>query len=180
MIIFISIILLLICVVAFFVVIFNFVGSFMTGVPFMSSDQKGVDIVLPTMELAPGSTICDLGCGKAQILIHAYKKYGCQGIGYELSIWPYILARINVWLARADVKIYFANFFQADLGQVDVIYCYLFPKIMERLEGKLKRELKSGVRMVSYVFKLPSINPEKIITTNTDKGDFGKFYVYRF
>ena len=174
------IILLFIVVFVFVMSVSNIVGIIMTGVPFVSSHNKDVNAILSAMELAPGQVICDLGCGKAQILIKACKRYGVKGIGYELSLWPYLWARINIWLARADVKIYLVNFFQADLGKVDLVYCYLFPEVMAKLEDKFKKELRSGARVVSYAFKMPNIMPEKTIVTHADNVELGKIFIYKF
>ncbi|MFA6919354.1 MAG: hypothetical protein WC244_04600 [Patescibacteria group bacterium] len=175
--------LIIVLIVTIFIAVMMFsivVGLIMTGVPFVSSHFGDVNEILAVMELVPGQVICDLGCGKAQILIKACKKYKVKGIGYELSLWPYLWARLNVWLSGADVKIYFANFFQADLSKADMIYCYLFPEIMAKLEHKFQKELKPGAKVVSYGFKMPNMTPDKVVITHADNVELGKIYIYKF
>lgn len=174
------IVLLLVAVIVFLVASSIVIGLVVTGVPFVSSSRRDVKAIIEAMELVPGQVICDLGCGKAQILIKACKRYGVKGVGYELSFWPYIWARLNVWLSCTDVKIHFANFFKADLSGIDLVYCYLFPEVMAKLENKFKKELKPGARVVSYAFKMPNIIPEKVIITHEDNVELGKIYIYRF
>lgn len=163
------------------------VGLFQTGgVPFVSTSNKDFDKILQAAELRAGETIYDLGCGKATLLIKAAKKLGAKGIGYELSLWPWLWAQFNILISRADVKVYMKNFFNADLSRADVVFCYLFPEVMAKLEPKFKKEMKPGSRLVSYSFKLPFLTPDRIIETK-DNLDImrplatsGKIHVYKF
>ena len=82
------------------------------GVPFISSPQKIFAEILKAAKLKPGEKIYDLGCGKAHFLIFAAKNCDVSGVGYEISLWPYLWARFNVWRSCAKVKIYFKNFFK--------------------------------------------------------------------
>ncbi len=70
-------------------------------------------------------------------------------------------AKLRSWVSGARLKLYMRDFFKADLSEADVVFCYLFPKIMEKLEGKFKTELRSGARVVSYGFRMPNREPDK-------------------
>ena len=59
-----------------------------------------------------------------------------------------------------SAKIKLASFWRAPLSSADVVFVFLIPRFMARLEAKLKRELKPGARAVSYVFKLPNKKPK--------------------
>ncbi|HLD28006.1 MAG TPA: SAM-dependent methyltransferase [Patescibacteria group bacterium] len=150
------------------------------GVPFISSNRKDFDAILKAADLKTGETIYDLGCGKAHLLIKAAKDYGAKGVGYEITLWPYLWAKIKIFLAKVDVRVEMKDFFKVDLSQADVVYCYLFPKVMLKLEEKFKKELKSGSRVVAYGFKLPNLKPTTIIATNSDNVELGKIFVYTF
>lgn len=150
------------------------------GVPFISSPKKKYNLILQSAKLKPGEVLCDLGCGKAHLLIKAAKEYGVKGIGYELSWWPYLWAKFNVWLSEAEVKIYRQNFLEADLSSADVIYCYLFPHIMEKLSHKFITELKPGARVISYAFSLPYKQPDQEIVTNPNCQDSQLVRIYLF
>lgn len=150
------------------------------GVPFISVPKQDFERILSVMDLKSGQTICDLGCGKAHFLIFAVKKTNSRGVGYELSLWPYLWAKINTWLQRASVKIYFKNFFQADLSQAQVIFCYLFPEVMAKLEIKFQKELMAGSRVVAYGFGLPNIKPVKILNTDQESEGPIKIFIYQF
>jgi len=130
--------------------------------------------------LKPGEKIYDLGCGKASLLVLAAKEFGAKGIGYELSLWPYLWSRFNIFISRANVEVRMKNFFKADLSDADVVYCYLFPEIMARLEPKFAKELKPTARVVSYGFKLPNTEPVKIVETRSDGKKLDRIFVYKF
>jgi hypothetical protein len=141
------------------------------GVPFISTAAKDFDKILSVMQLKAGDKLYDLGCGKAHFLIYAASKCDICGVGYELSFWPYLWARFNVWISGAKVKIYLKNFLTADLSDADMVFCYLFPEAMVKLEDKFQQELKIGAMVVSNSFPLPQLKPAKTLD---------KILVYRF
>ena len=149
------------------------------GVPFISTSARLHDTILQAAEIKKGERVYDLGCGKASLLIRA-SKIGALGEGYEISLWPYVWARWNIWINRAPVRIHLRNFFKADLSQADVVFCYLFPEVMVKLEEKFLKELKPGARVVSHAFKLPNLEPAEVIRTNEDNPELGRILVYRF
>ena len=177
----ISIIILVLSLVATVLAIALVVGLVYTGgVPFVSTPKKDFTAILRVADLQPGQTIYDLGCGKAHLLIKATKEFQAKGIGYELSLTPYLWAKWRIWLRRADVKVYLKNFFPADLSNADVVFCYLFPEVMKKLEPKFQAELKLGSKVVAYGFPLAEKNPQQIIATNNDNAELGKIFVYQY
>lgn len=168
-------------VITLFLFISVIVGLIMArGVPFVSTPRSKYRRILQAVGLQPGEVIYDVGCGKATLLILAAKEFGAKGIGYELSLWPYLWAHFNIFISRADVKVYLKNFFKVDLSGADVVYCYLFPEIMARLEPKFAKELKPTARVVSYGFKLPNTEPIKIVDTRKDGKQLDRIFVYQF
>ncbi|MFA5124717.1 MAG: hypothetical protein WC473_02735 [Patescibacteria group bacterium] len=164
------------------------IGLVMTkGVPFVSTPCYDLEKICEVAELKPGEKIFDLGCGKANLLTIAAKKFGAQGTGYELSLWPYFWGWWRIKIIRADVTLKMQDFLKADLSQADVIFCYLFPEVMDKLEEKFKTGLKPGARVVSYTFKLPNIQPAKTVMGQERNNWFdrhlrtsGKIYLYQF
>lgn len=171
------IIFLIVCLVAAVFGLSLIIGLIQTrGVPFISTPKKYFTEIIVAAKLTPENVFCDFGCGKAHLLIRAAKETGCRGIGYELSLWPYVLAKIKIFLAGVPVKIFFKNFFKADLREVDVVFCYLFPEIMAQLENKFKKEMPAGSRVVAYDFKLPSLVPQDVIKIDGRE----RIFVYKF
>jgi hypothetical protein len=176
--------LILIMVIAFIALVLAIalvIGLVMAGgVPFISTKSSDFNQILKASELKTGETIYDLGCGKANLLVKAVKEYRVKGIGYELSLTPYLWAQLWSWISGTKLKLYMRNFFKADLSEADVVFCYLFPKIMKKLEDKFEQELKPGSRVVSYAFKLPNRQPDKVIETNNDNPELGRIFLYKY
>jgi hypothetical protein len=179
---------LILTIIACFFAASLIVGLFMAnGVPFVSSPAYDLENICKAAELKSGENIYDLGCGKANLLTLANKKFGAKGVGYEIALWPYFWGLVRIKLLKADVKVILADFFKADLSKADVVFCYLFPEIMTKLEPKFKTELRPGSRVVSYSFSLPTIKPDKVVDGKKVSGFWsskirttGKIYVYYF
>ncbi len=64
------------------------------------------------------------------------------------------------------------NLLNVDLSKADVVYCYLFTHIMQRLGAKAKNEMKDGALLISVEHKINDLVPEYV-----DEKD--KIYVYK-
>lgn len=152
-------------------------GYFKTKIPFISTPRKFVPKILKLMDLKEKQILVDLGCGDSFLLIEAEKKYRVKTIGYELSLTAFILSQINIFLKRAKTKVYFKDFFKANLSESDFIFCYLWPEVMPKVAEKLKKELKPGAKIFSFSFPLPSWPNEKIEYLD-EKNKKEKIYIY--
>ncbi|MFT4326684.1 MAG: hypothetical protein ACMXYK_04235, partial [Candidatus Woesearchaeota archaeon] len=99
--------------------------------------------------------IADLGCGNMKILLQLEKNYGITGTGFEISPIPYLLARIKLYFRNTKNKIKFKNIFKANLSKFNVIFIYLTPPILKKLENKLIKECPKGTKIISNTFSLP-------------------------
>jgi len=140
--------------IVFFIYSSTLVTLFLTSVPFVSSPKNIQKKVLEIAQIKPGEKVYDLGCGKATLLIEAEKIFKAQVLGFEISPWPYFLARLNILLSGSDAKVLFKDFFKADLSQANVIFCYLIPSVCKKLTKKLDQELTSKTKVISYAFRL--------------------------
>jgi SAM-dependent methyltransferase len=134
-----------------------------SAAPFFPSTKTVMRRAMKEADLKPGELFYDLGAGTGTSLIIADKEFGAHAIGFEINILPYLIAKIKIFLFRSHAKIIFRSLFKQDLKEADVIFCFLLPRTMEKLESKLKAELKPGARLIAYTFPLPNTKPEKII-----------------
>ena len=132
------------------------------GALYVSTSRRRIAAFLDAVAVQPEQVIVDLGCGDGRVLRMARRKYGVRAIGYEMNPAAYIKARI-LCLGTGGVRVRMCNFWKADLSAADVIFCYLFPDVMEKLSQKLRRELKPGATVVSCNFKLPGWHPSRIL-----------------
>ncbi len=148
------------------------------GAIFTRTHPSMIKKILENIKLEPNQVVYDLGCGDGRFLREVAKRYNVRAIGFEINPWAYFLARIYNLFSRAKVKVVFANFWKKKVCDANLIFCYLFPDVMRKLEKKLERELKPGTLVVSCNFPLPDWRPEKIIRAAFPYND--PIYIYQF
>ena len=118
---------------------------------FIPLPQKTIDEMLRMAELRKGDVLYDLGSGDGRVLVAAAKTYAATAVGIERS-------RILAWLSTRKiarngledkVRIVNSDFFTQDLSEATVVTAYLSQKMNDKLEPKLRKELKEGTRIVS-------------------------------
>lgn len=153
------------------------IGIFLTKVPYVPSKNKIFEQIFKEIKLKPGQIVYDLGCGDGRFLFRAEKKYHIKGIGYELVPLPYLLARIWKAWGKYRSKIILGDFFKSNLKDANVIFCYLFPQVMDEVYQKALKECQPGTILVSNTFTVKNIKPTKILF---DEGQKPKIYIYKF
>jgi predicted RNA methylase len=144
--------------------LFTGFSSFKTGgALFATTHPLKIKKILETIEMHPNQVVYDLGSGDGGFLIAASKRYKVKAIGLEINPWAYLLSKFKVMLWRTDVSIRFQDFWKVNLSEADIVFCYLFPDVMERLKEKLSKELKIGAMVISCNFEIPGWRPEKTI-----------------
>ncbi|MEM5766091.1 MAG: SAM-dependent methyltransferase [Candidatus Aenigmatarchaeota archaeon] len=119
--------------------------------------------------------VYDLGAGDGRVVIIAAKEFGCKAVGIERSALLAAICRWKIKRARLQgkVKIINKNYFNVNLSKATVITAYLSKRQNERLVPKLKKELRSGTRIVSASHIFPGLKEMKRIKT-------GHFYSYLY
>lgn len=128
------------------------------GAPYVPILKKSSDDLFDMVELKKGATVIDLGSGDGAFALQAARR-GYNVIGYEINPILVMIARLRTLKHRKQVTIYLRNFWNVELPEVDAIYVFLIDRYMQKLEDKLKAELKKPTLVVSHVFKLPNTKP---------------------
>lgn len=154
---------------------------FLGKAPYLRSSKALVNRILQEVDFRAGSQVYELGCGDGRFLRNLVKVANVNCIGYEYSLPPYLLGKIFNVFSRKKIKIYYKNFFKANLADADYIFCYLIAGEMDDLERKLKNELKDGCLVISNTFALKNWQPEKVIliNENSKKALSNKIYIYK-
>ena len=132
------------------------------GALYVSTSRAKIAAFMDAVPMSADQVLVDLGCGDGRVLREAQKRYGVRTIGYEINPLAYLKARL-VSFGPSKIKIKRHSFWKADLSQADVVFCYLYPDVMQRLAEKLKSGLKPGVIIVSSNFALPGLTPSKVL-----------------
>jgi len=124
------------------------------GAPYFPSLNKHIDVALELLNLKPGQTVYDLGCGDARFL-KAAAKQGIKGVGYELNPFMFAYSWVTTRRYRKLVKIRLGNFWHADISKADAIFVFLLDKYMVQLDEMITKKAKKNVILVSHTFKIP-------------------------
>ena len=134
---------------------------------FVPTSHAVADAMLRLARVTADDVVYDLGSGDGRIVILAAQKFGARGVGVELD--PRLVA-ISREVAREGAvadKVTFieGDLFTADISEATVVTLYLSPNVNRKLEGKLKRELRPGTRVVSHQFPIAGWTPAQRETT---------------
>ncbi len=145
-----------------------------SAAPFFPTPKNAIRNALKDARLRRGETFYDLGAGTGKVLLIAEQEFGARAIGFEISLIFYCIAKINLLLRHSHATLVPKNFFKQNLRAADVVFCFLFPPVMQNIEDKLKAELTPGARVIAYAFPLPTMTPTKTITV---RGQW-KMFIY--
>lgn len=146
--------------------------------PYVPTKQRDVERMFEIAQLQPGEVVYDLGAGDGRFVLTAAQRYQATAVGFEISLLPYLIGRLRIWshgLGRL-ASMRFQDFFHVDLSAANVVVCFLTPGAMAKLGPKLKRELRSGTRVVSYAFAIHDWTP---IEKNKPTPRSMSVYLYR-
>lgn len=135
-----------------------------SGAPYFPTPARAIRAALTEAGLRPGERFYDLGAGTGNALLIAEKYFSARATGFEISLLPYLIGKINLFVHRSHATLIAKNFFEADLKDADVIFCFLAIRTMQKMEDKIKTGLRPGARVIVYAFPLPTMTPTKIAT----------------
>jgi SAM-dependent methyltransferase len=135
------------------------------GVPYVTTPEALVDLMLALAEVTAGDVVYDLGSGDGRIPIRAAQQYGARGVGIELRADLVEEARQSAEAAGVADRVAFRedDLFEADLSDATVVTIYLLPSVNLELRPKLFRELDPGTRVVSHDFHMDAWRPARTI-----------------
>ena len=146
----------LVVIIAILVVCFG--GVLLFGAPYLPTLSPQVAAALELADLQPGQSLIELGCGDGKVLIAAAKQ-GATVVGYELNPILAGVAWVRTRRYGKRVSVICGNFWSCDWPQADIIFTFLLPKYMERLNTRIVQGTSHPVKLVSFAFKIPGKRP---------------------
>jgi len=127
------------------------------GPPSVPTRRKRIRKALQLAKLQPGEILYDLGAGDGRVLVIAVKEFNAHAVGIEVGPVQCAVSWANAFWngVSSKVRIEARNFYHADRSEADVVFAYLTSDQAGRLQEKLKKELKSGARVVTISFNFP-------------------------
>ncbi len=106
----------------------------------------------------------DLGCGWGGMTVSMAKAYKNATIhGYEITTFPYLVAKITSLFFLGRIQIHNSNMYKADLSQFQVLYCYLPTFILTDLLPQFA-SLRPGTVIVTSGWAIPGYTPTEVIS----------------
>ncbi len=143
--------------------------SFFFGAPFVTTPSKIINEMFKLVGLNSQDVLIDMGSGDGRILIAA-GKICKKTIGYEINpflvLWTNLFAHING--VQNEVHVYMKNYQKANIKEGTIIILYSIRGHLPKIEKKIKKELKPGVKIISYKFPLSNF----ALINKTDSGIF--------
>ena len=147
--------------------------------PWVPTRKKDLPRICELAELKDREVFYDLGCGDGRLVFYTAKNFQAKSYGIELALPFYLYCQIKKWFSRnSNIHFKLKNLHNEDLSKADVVFLFAASseKITDKLQNKLKSELKPGARIMSYTFPIPNWEAKKISKpTNNDL----PIYLYR-
>lgn len=153
---------------------------FVLRVPYVPTTRAVAEAMITLADVRPGMTVFDLGAGDARLLISALRRTaGIRVVGVEAAPLVWLLGWIRIRLSRLPIEWRLQSALKTDLRGADVVFLYVTPVLMIKLAPLLKAQLKAGAKVVSHVFQLPGVSPERVVAVKSGSAT-KSVYVYRF
>ncbi len=128
----------------------------------VSTPTKVVIAALALAQVSSRDVLYDLGCGDGRVPIIAAKYFGAEGYCVELQEDLCALAEANARLNSVSDRVHVIcrDLFEIDISSATIIFTYMFPSINKKIFEKIKREGKTGIRIITIDFPVPG---EKVV-----------------
>ena len=138
---------------------FAFVVFF--GAPFLPTLRPQIKAALDLLDLQPGQTMLELGCGDGRVLIAAAKR-GINSVGYELNPVLALIAWLRTRRYRRRVRVVWGNYWLKDWPPADGIFAFLLTRYMSKLHKKVMQYPSRPIKIASFAFTIPDMQPTKV------------------
>ena len=151
------------------IVFLGLAGFYINGVreqvPLYLSNRKTQKTLADLLPPDSNVTFIDLGCGLGDIVTHvADARPQARVIGVETAPLSFLIAWIRAKIfASANAEIRFQSIWDTDISNADVVYAFLSPAPMSRLNEKIRAEMNPGSRFISNSFAVPGSEPDEIV-----------------
>jgi len=145
-----------------------------SAAPWVPTKKDQRALLLSSINISDQETVYDLGCGTGTIIFDFTKKYRTiKAVGYEISILPYLIAKLKS-ISNPRTKIIFKSFYSANLYKADTIFIFLTLQAYKKILPTLKT-VNPNAQIIIEAWPIPNIEPIKTIR----KPDLLPFYIYK-
>jgi cyclopropane fatty-acyl-phospholipid synthase-like methyltransferase len=106
------------------IIMLSFAGVLLFGAPYVPTLTPQVAAALELLDLQPGQTMLELGCGDGKVVIAAAKQ-GIRVIGYELNPILWLIAWSRTRRYRTLVSIRLGDYWVAHWPAYNGIFAFI-------------------------------------------------------
>lgn len=161
----------------FILLVLIFWGTVKGDVPLFLSSPAVSQALSVIVQREQADSLIDLGAGVGSVVIPLANRFPQMRItAVEQAPIPWLLLS---WRCRKfkNIKISRDNFWNYPLADYSVVFAFLSPKVMARLDEKCRNELGEGNLLVSSTFPVPDRTPCSVISLNNKHL---KLYCYKY
>lgn len=136
------------------VIIASFSLVLLRGAPYLPTLGSQVTTAFELLELRPGETMLELGCGDGKVLVAAAQR-GIKSVGYELNPLLAAVAWLRTRRYRRLVRVVWGDYWVRPWPPHQAIFAFLLPRFMAKLDKKIIQESSKPVKLVSFAFTIP-------------------------
>jgi len=128
----------------------------LVGPPYLPTLSPQVKTALDMLDLKPGQTMLELGCGDGKVLVAAAQR-DWKVTGIELNPLLVMVCKLRTWRYRHLVTVRWGNYWNTQLwGQADGIFGFVLPRYMVKLDKLITTWHTHPVRLASFAFTIPN------------------------
>jgi len=130
--------------------------SLIFGAPYIPLSKKLILKILSFGGLSSNDIFYDLGCGDGRILMSGLSDFNVlKAVGYEIAPWPYFKTLFLIKYKKIErIKLFRRNSLKANINQATFIYLYLFPKLVDKIASKIKKECTPKTKILCVEFPI--------------------------
>lgn len=141
--------------------------------PWWRTPARSARIACRLAKITKKDVVYELGSGDGSFVRVAAKEFGAKSVGIEVDRSRHLAAKLLVWVQNIqNITLVKDNFYNVNLSKASVVFVYLVPRAINRLMPKLKKELKPGTRIISFVYPIDL----PLLAKNNKE----RLYVYKF
>lgn len=143
--------------IVFFLYLF---WSIQFSAPFYPSSKRQLNEALEKLNIHLQGEFIDLGSGDGRIARYA-TTLGLNATGVEQNPFLSLYSRFTNVFKSQKVKYLNRDLFKIDYSSYDIVYLYLYPKLMDKLEPTLFTQMKKNSLIISNTFTFKNTKPWK-------------------
>jgi SAM-dependent methyltransferase len=149
----------LLAIVTVIILCFGFVLLY--GAPYLPTLKRQVHTALDLLDLQPGQTMLELGCGDGRVLRAAAAR-GLNVVGYELNPLLVVVSYFVTFKYRKNVQIIWGDIWKYDWPPADGIFVFILQKYTPKLNTKIIKTMPKPIKLVSFAFTVTDKKPARV------------------